>query len=72
MLGRAEISAAGMARFFDLLADQQGGIGLPAFLATHPDTGGRADRAREAAATQGATTPALTPAQWRALQEICG
>lgn len=47
---------------------QQGG-GLPGLLSTHP---AHADRAATAGRDAWPSTPALDPAQWRALRAICG
>ncbi|MEM8579424.1 MAG: M48 family metallopeptidase [Pseudomonadota bacterium] len=74
MLGAADVSGEGFAAFFDVLSKREGrlGVKLPEYLSTHPDTPGRAQRARDYAAEQGATRPVLTEADWAALQKVCG
>lgn len=71
MLDRADVSAGGLADFFDLVVGLQGDFQIPEYLSTHPDTQGRADAARDFAAGQGETSPILTDAEWKALQAIC-
>lgn len=71
MLDSSGVSAVGMGEFFEQLGEIEGGFSLPAYLATHPATEGRAERAHGHAAGQGATRPALTDAQWVDLQSIC-
>jgi beta-barrel assembly-enhancing protease len=68
LLADTGIGTAGMAAFFDRIDGE--GLDLPEYLSTHPATTGRADAAR--AADQGALTPVMSDAQWRALQGICG
>ena len=67
ILDGAGVSVAGLAEFLDRLND--GGAG-PDWLSTHPDSKNRAALIR---AHQGPknTTPALTQADWRALNGIC-
>lgn len=72
MLAAAQVSAEGMAAFFDTMAGRQGRVALPEILSTHPDPGGRAETARALAEAQGATDPALGAAEWDALRNICG
>ncbi|MCB2137008.1 MAG: M48 family metallopeptidase [Rhodobacteraceae bacterium] len=73
LLNEAGISTEGMADFFDQIAGMSGNI--PEYLSTHPQSEGRKDRAAANAAqrvTDGqATTPALSEADWAALQAIC-
>lgn len=73
MLEQANVNAAGLAQFFDLVQKIQGelGIELPAYLSTHPETADRAVLAREVAQTQRNTNPVLTDTQWQALKTIC-
>lgn len=71
MLDGAEVSAQGLADFFAALdAETGGGIDL-GYLATHPVTASRAERAEDHAAGQAGTTPAMTEADWQALKTIC-
>ncbi len=73
MLDGAGVDATGMADFFDQLNDIERTMpDLPIYLSSHPDTGDRADAARDFAAGQGGTQPVLTDAEWAALQSICG
>ncbi|MEB8389419.1 M48 family metallopeptidase [Rhodobacteraceae bacterium KMM 6894] len=72
MLNRAKVSSAGMADFFDGLALIESGMAtLPGYFSTHPDSAGRAGRARDNAAGQGGTRPVLNNAQWQALRAVC-
>jgi len=68
-LHEANLSTQGLADFFERLAAQEdGGLGLPEFLSTHPDTGVRERRAR----TPGGQGRAiLRDGEWQALREIC-
>ena len=72
MLDESGTDAAGMADFFDKIADlQEGGPSLPEYLSTHPESHFRAQLARDFAQGQGVTTPILTDREWRALRNIC-
>ena len=71
MLSNAHVSSAGLADFFGLVGEIQGDFELPEYLSTHPDTDGRAERARDFAAAQDQTSPVITEAEWQALQNIC-
>lgn len=70
MLTEADVDISGLADFFDRIDEDDGG--LPEYLASHPETGGRAGRARAEAAGQGETRPVLSAGDWQALQNICG
>lgn len=67
LLNDTGIGTAGLADFFEGLDGK--GINLPEYLATHPDTAGRAASAR--AADRAAHAPVLTDADWASLQGIC-
>lgn len=69
---RAEVSAEGLAGFFDFIMKEQGDMpsGLGYFM-SHPPSDARAEKARAVAAEQGATRPVLSEAEWRALKDIC-
>ncbi|MFX0540770.1 M48 family metallopeptidase [Roseovarius sp. S4756] len=73
MLSGADISSAGMAGFFEKLAEAEGdGVaGLPEYLATHPVSVERAARAQTHAETQGVTMPILSADEWQDLKAIC-
>ena len=72
MLDAAGTDATGMADFFETLAGlDRAGPRLPTYLATHPETQGRAENARAFAETQGPTSPILSAREWTALQSIC-
>jgi len=73
MLDQADVSAAGFAEFFEVLGQQEGRLNfdIPEYLSTHPETSGRAQRARDFAEAQGRTTPVITDADWAALQKVC-
>ena len=72
MLNGAGVDSTGMAEFFDGLAVMEAGMrALPGYFSTHPESIGRADRARENAAQQSGTLPALSDALWRDLRGIC-
>lgn len=73
MLEGANVSAEGFAAFFDVIGALQADAGfeLPEYLSTHPASSNRAARARDFAEAQGGTTPILSDAEWRALQNIC-
>lgn len=69
MLGKANIRADGLVRFFERLAakhpEDEGALAL---LATHPSDASRAEAAKAAAGGGG---PGLTADEWRALKGIC-
>jgi len=69
-LHKANLSTQGLADFFARLAAQEedGGLGLPGFLSTHPDTGVRERRARM---PSGQGRAILRDGEWKALREIC-
>ncbi|WP_299688660.1 M48 family metallopeptidase [uncultured Tateyamaria sp.] len=73
MLDASGTDASGMADFFDKIAAlQDRGSAMPGFLASHPDSHGRARAAREFARTQRyGTRPILSKREWTALQNIC-
>ncbi|MCZ4353225.1 M48 family metallopeptidase [Roseovarius aestuarii] len=73
MLNRANVSSDGMAHFFDKLAELEAGMRvLPAYFSTHPESTGRAERARQNAATQGdVVQPILSEREWQALLAVC-
>ena len=71
MLQSANISAEGMAHFFDHLGEVHGDAMMPSYLSTHPVTSERAARARDFADTQSSTTSVLDESDWAALQNIC-
>ena len=66
----ANISTAGIARFFERLQESENGsdYGLPTFLSTHPASDARADMAR----TGRADGWTLDAQKWMALKAICG
>jgi beta-barrel assembly-enhancing protease len=68
LLNDTGIGTAGLADFFESLDGK--GINLPEYLATHPDTAGRAVAAR--AADGAAHDEVLSEADWAALKGICG
>lgn len=70
MLDEAGVDAEGFASFFYAL-DDMGGIGLPAYLNSHPVTNTRAEQARSFAQGQTNTAPILDTQEWQALQNIC-
>lgn len=71
-LAHAEVSSEGLATFFDYVIERQGqGPSLPAYLNSHPPSQARAAKSRGFAATQQATSPVLTEAEWAALKAIC-
>jgi beta-barrel assembly-enhancing protease len=78
LLDRAGIDTEGFASFFERLSKQEeaqggkgGGLGftVPTYLRTHPATQQRIDAVR--AQPLHGKSPALSPAQWRALRSIC-
>lgn len=71
MLANAQVSGAGLADFFALIGEMQGGLKVPEYLSTHPDTAGRANRAEDFAKGQGDTSPVISEAAWQALRAIC-
>ena len=73
MLDASGTDANGMADFFDKITElQKRGSAMPGFLASHPDSAGRAEAARAFAEQQGyGTTPILSAREWEALQNIC-
>ncbi len=73
MLDASGTDANGMADFFDKITELQNrGSAMPGFLASHPDSAGRAAAARAFAERQGyGTTPILSAREWEALQNIC-
>lgn len=72
MLNRAGVSSTGMATFFEDLAEMEAGLpALPAYFNSHPDSAGRAERARENAAAQAGGAPILSAAEWDALRAVC-
>jgi Zn-dependent protease with chaperone function len=71
LLAADNISTAGMAAFFERMADKTSPEevkGAAEWFSTHPDSGRRADAAR-ARARSG--VPALTAADWEAVRRIC-
>ncbi|MRU14707.1 M48 family metallopeptidase [Roseovarius sp. A21] len=73
MLNAARVDSTGLAEFFDHIGELQGEMmQLPEYLSTHPASAGRAERARDNAESQGATSPVLSEADWQALKGICG
>ncbi|MEO3416894.1 M48 family metallopeptidase [Roseovarius sp. CAU 1744] len=73
MLNAADIDSSGMAEFFEKLEKLEGGLPeVAAYFATHPASAARAQRARDNAARNDNATPALSPAEWQALKNICG
>ncbi len=73
MLREAGLPSRQFAGFFSRLKDRQGGTGGPLrYLASHPDLGGRAERAAAADTIgEGPFTPVLNDRDWIALQNIC-
>lgn len=70
LLRRAGLRTTGLADLFERLAEARPEVPEAlAWLATHPSSAERAERAR-AAASEGA--PALSDAGWRSLEAICG
>jgi predicted Zn-dependent protease len=68
LLQRTGIGTEGLAAFFERIEGM--GTDVPEILATHPDSGNRAEAARGAGGA--ATEPVLTEAEWQALRRICG
>lgn len=69
LLANTGVSSAGMGDFFERIIEETDG--MPEFMSSHPLSKKRADLARSHAAGQGATTPALSDADWQALKAIC-
>lgn len=69
-LRMAGLGTAGMARFFARLSDKekQSNFGLPGFMSTHPDSGERSERAREA---NQESRRILSDQEWSDLRAIC-
>lgn len=71
LLQRARIHTGGLASFFRVLKDGEEGDGpLPDWLSSHPGLEERV-AAAEGAATKDDGGPALTDAEWRAVQSVC-
>jgi beta-barrel assembly-enhancing protease len=71
LLQRANIRADGLASFFREMAKEKDADGaFPDWLSTHPGLQARAEAA-EQAATRDEGGPALTDAEWKAVQNIC-
>lgn len=71
LLAANRISTAGMADFFERLADKTSPEGVnraAEWFATHPDSGRRATAARALAKTG---VPAMAPADWTAVRQMC-
>ena len=72
MLDDAGVDSQGMATFFDRLEGLEGRMpNMPVYMRSHPETEGRAERARRFAGEQGRTRPVLSEADWQALRKIC-
>lgn len=71
MLETAQVSARGLATFFDVLSNEERGLEIPEYLSSHPATEGRAEAAKRVAQVQGSTRPILTEKEWSALKGIC-
>jgi predicted Zn-dependent protease len=70
MLAASGIGSAGFAGFFRTMAtEEKGGLGLPEYLSTHPETGKRIEAAEKAAIP--ARSPTLSEKEWQALKAIC-
>lgn len=70
ILADAGIGNAGFANFFRLIQRESGGgLGLPGYMSSHPQTKDRIAAIENRPATSG--TPAMTDAEWRALRAIC-
>jgi predicted Zn-dependent protease len=71
LLQHAKIHTNGLASFFRALKDdKEGDSPWPDWLSTHPGLQERAETAEKAAQTNDGT-PALTDAEWRAVQTMC-
>ncbi|WP_425040504.1 M48 family metallopeptidase [Primorskyibacter sp. S187A] len=71
MLNEAGISSEGLGAFFAQIAHDHESFRVPEYLMSHPEPGGRAERARQNAAMQDGTTPALVEPLWTDLKTIC-
>lgn len=73
-LHAAGIDPSGLAAFFLLLEADAAGPGVPAWFSTHPDNTARIAAIREqvAALPPRDYTPAIPPAEWKALQAALG
>jgi Zn-dependent protease with chaperone function len=71
LLERASISPIGTAAFFDRLVTEKKDTGTGSILASHPASAERGQQARERAAKQQGTAPALTETEWRAVKALC-
>jgi predicted Zn-dependent protease len=70
MMNQADIRGDGLADFFARMAERHGdNDGLSEYMSTHPSSTSRAEAIR--AQTRG-SGPAMTDAEWTALQNICG
>jgi len=74
ILNQAGISLDGLAKFFERLKRKGKGSksSALALFSTHPALGARVEQIRQRGTNAAATTPALSPDQWRALKGICG
>lgn len=71
LLRQARIDNAGLATFFLRLERlEAGGLGLPAWMGTHPEAKARAARI-SAEAEPSTLAPALRGKQWQAVKDIC-
>jgi len=72
LLAKAALPTGPMADFFDRLHAKYGSQkGLMSHLASHPDSAGRSNAARDANTVGADFVPVLTPAQWQSLKQIC-
>jgi len=72
MLEDAGVDAGALGDFFDRLKDGERSLPkLPVYMSSHPETGARAQAARDFAQRQGDTNPVLNDAEWAALRSIC-
>jgi Zn-dependent protease with chaperone function len=73
LLAKAGLPSAPMGNFFDKLKKKYGGkTGLMSHLASHPELGKRAEKARNASVVSATGfQPILSTAEWRDLQNIC-
>ncbi len=75
MLQRAQINPAATAKFFGRLKNAESDLGrfepALAYLSSHPLSGDRAKRFKEAAKKDARYLPALTEQEWTALRAIC-
>ncbi|ETX27501.1 M48 family metallopeptidase [Roseivivax isoporae] len=73
LLARADIPPAALAQMFERFRELDGDTrGAFAHLMSHPRLGDRIAAARAATPEGFAGRPVLSPAEWRALQDICG